>query len=148
MGELAEDDDLVETVEEFGTEMVLQLRLEHFLHLIVGDRIIALPEPELVLVRNPVGPDVAGHDEDHVFEVHMPPERVGQAPFLHDLQEHVEHIGVGLLDFVEEDDRIGPAADSLGELAAFFITDVARRGADQPRNIVLFHVLGHVQHEE
>ena len=39
--------------------------------------------------------------------------------------------GMRLLDFVEQHHAVRPAADLLGELAAFFVTDVARRRADQ-----------------
>ena len=74
----------------------------------------------------------------------LPAEAVGQAAFLHDLQQHVEDVRVGLLDFVEQHHRVRPAADALGELAAFLVADVARRGADQPADVVLLHVLGHV----
>ena len=49
-----------------------------------------------------------------------------------------------LLDLVEEDDGVGPAADGLGQLAAFVVADVARRRADQARDGVLLHVLAHV----
>ena len=35
-------------------------------------------------------------------------------------------------------------ADRLGQLAALFISDVARRRADQSRDGILFHILGHI----
>ena len=53
-----------------------------------------------------------------------------------------------LLDFVEEHDRVGTAADLLGELAAFFVADVARRRADQARDRMLLHVFGHVDAQQ
>ena len=56
----------------------------------------------------------------------------------------VEHVGVGLLDLVEQHDRVGPAAHRLGELAALLVADVAGGRADEPRHGVLLHVLGHV----
>ena len=59
-------------------------------------------------------------------------------------KQHVEDVGVGLLDFVEQHHGVGPAADLLGQLAAFLEADVARRGADQPADVVLLHVLAHV----
>ena len=40
--------------------------------------------------------------------------------------------------------RVRLAAHRLGELAALVVADVARRRADQPRDGVLLHVLGHV----
>ena len=78
----------------------------------------------------------------------MPAEAVGQAAFFHHLQQHVEHVGMGLFDFVEQHDRVRPAADLFGELATFFVADVARRSADQAADVVLLHVLAHVDLDE
>ena len=50
-----------------------------------------------------------------------------------------------LLDLVEQDDLIGTAAHGFGERAALLVADIARRRADQPRDRVLLHVLGHVE---
>ena len=47
-------------------------------------------------------------------------------------------------DLIEQNHRIRTAADLLGELPALFISDVSGRRANQPRNRMLFHVLGHV----
>src|ERR1039458_706855 len=49
-----------------------------------------------------------------------------------------------LLDFVEEEDGIGPAAHLFGELAALIVTDVSGRRADHAGDGVLLHVLAHV----
>ena len=70
--------------------------------------------------------------------------RVGEPAVVENLQQDVEHVRVRLLDLVEEHDGVRPAAHRLGELAALFVSDVARRRADQPRDGVLLHVLGHV----
>ena len=59
-------------------------------------------------------------------------------------RKHVEHVGVGLLDLVEEHDGVGLAPHGFGELAAFLVADVARRRADEARHGVLLHVLAHV----
>ncbi len=88
--------------------------------------------------------EVGGHDEDGVLEVDGAALGVGEAAVVEDLQEHVEDVGVRLLDLVEEDDRVGAAADGLGELAALVVADVAGRRADEARDGVLLHVLGHV----
>jgi hypothetical protein len=53
-------------------------------------------------------PDVRGHDDDHVPEVDGPPLRVGEPSVVEDLQQHVEHLRVRLLDLVEEDHRVRP----------------------------------------
>jgi hypothetical protein len=60
------------------------------------------------------------------------------------LQEDVEDVVVGFLDFVEEDYAIGPAADGFGELAAFVVANVAGRGADHARDGVFLHIFTHV----
>ena len=78
----------------------------------------------------------------------MPAEAVGQPAFFHHLQQHVEHVGMGFLDFVEQHDRVRPAADFFGELATFFVADIARRSADQAADVVLLHVLAHVDLHE
>ena len=71
--------------------------------------------------------------------------RVGEPAFLEDLQQRVEDVGVRLLDLVEQHDRERLAAHLLGELAALFVADVARRRAEQPRHRVLLGELAHVE---
>ena len=51
---------------------------------------------------------------------------------------------VGLLDLVEQEHRVRPAAHGLGQLSALVIADVAGRRAHQPRDGVLLHVLRHI----
>ena len=60
------------------------------------------------------------------------------------LQQDVEHVGVRLLDLVEQHHRVRPAADGLGELTALVVADVARGRADEARHVVLLLVLRHV----
>ena len=87
---------------------------------------------------------VRRHDEHGVGEVHRAALAVGEAAVVEQLEQHVEHVGVRLLDLVEQHHRVGPAAHGLGELAALVVADVAGRGADQPADRVLLHVLAHV----
>ena len=56
----------------------------------------------------------------------------------------MQRSGVGFLHVVEEDDGVGVAANGLGEPAGFVEPDVARRGADQPRDAVVLRHLRHV----
>ena len=51
---------------------------------------------------------------------------------------------MGFLDFVQQDDRIGLSADFFGQLTAFFVAHIARRGTDQTRNGKFLHVFAHV----
>src|SRR5262249_11508499 len=83
---------------------------------------------------------------DHaVFEVDRTALAVGEAPIVEHLEEHVPDVLMRLLDLVEENDRIRPAPDGLGELPAFVVADVAGRRADEARDGVLLHVFAHVE---
>jgi len=95
-----------------------------------------------------VGADVRRHDDDGVAEVDRAALAVGEPPVVEHLQESVEDVGVGLLDLVEEDDRVWPPAHGLGQLAALVVADVARGRADQAGHRVLLHVLRHVEAHE
>ena len=53
-----------------------------------------------------------------------------------------------LFEFVEEDDGIRAAADLLGQLSGLVIADIAGRRADDLRDAVLFHILGHIEPDE
>ena len=83
-----------------------------------------------------------------VLEVDRPALAVGQAAVVEDLEEDVEDVRVRLLDLVEQDDLVRPAADGLGQLAALVVADVAGRRADQPRDGELLHVLAHVDADQ
>ena len=109
------------------------------------DLVVALLHVHRLGVGDQPGADVAGHDDDGVLEVDGAALVVGQAAVVQDLQQHVEHVGVRLLDLVEEHDAVRPAAHRLGELAALLVAHVAGRRADQPRDGVLLHVLAHVE---
>ena len=70
--------------------------------------------------------DVRRHDQHRVAEVDRAALAVGQPAVVEHLQQHVEHLGVRLLDLVEQDDRVRPPAHRLGQLAALVVADVAR----------------------
>ena len=80
-----------------------------------------------------------------VAEVHRAALAVGQAPVIQDLEQRVEHVRMGLLDFVEEHHAIGTTAHGFREIAALVIADVAGGCADQPGDRVLLHELAHVE---
>ncbi len=84
------------------------------------------------------------HDDDRVLEVHRAALAVGQSAVVEDLQQHIEHVQVRLLDLVEQHHAVRATAHRFGELAALLEADVARRGADQARHRVLLLVLRHV----
>ena len=88
--------------------------------------------------------EVRRHDDDDVLEVDRAALAVRQPAVVEQLQQHVEHLRMRLLDLVEQHDRVRPPADGLGELAGLVVADVSGRRADHPRHGVLLLVLRHV----
>ena len=88
--------------------------------------------------------DVGRHDQDRVLEVDRPALGVRDPAVVQDLQQHVEDIRVGLLDLVEEHDRVGLPADRFRQLAALLIAHISGRRSDQAGDRVLLHVFAHV----
>ncbi len=85
-----EHHDLVDAVEELGLEVVAHHVHDHAL---VG-----------------AAAEVARHDEHGVGEVDGATLAVGEAAVVEQLEQHVEHVGVGLLDLVEQHDRVRAGA--------------------------------------
>ena len=139
VAERVEHDDLVDPVQELRPELHPQLVGDLALHRLVAVA-VGLAGERLDLLAA----DVAGHDHDGVLEVHRPALRVGQAAVVEHLEQHVEHVRVGLLDLVEQHHLVRPPPDGLGQLAALLVADVAGRRPDQPRHGELLHVLAHV----
>ena len=145
---MTEDDGVVQTIKKFRSEDTFDLVHHPLFHRLVAGVIIGLLETESRFVLDRFSTRVGRHDQNGVAEVDVAAERVGQAAFFHDLQQHVEDIGMSLFDFVEQHHGVGTAADLFGQLAAFFVADESGRGTDQAADIVLFHVLAHVDVNE
>src|SRR5699024_4035283 len=127
-GELVEDHDLVDTVEELGAEVLLQLVMDLVLHALVlgvGVRLGGTGEAHADGLRDVLRAQVRGEDEHGVLEVDDTTLTVGEAAVLEDLQEGVVDLLVGLLDLVEKHDGERLTADLLGELAALLVADVS-----------------------
>src|SRR5207248_7848712 len=92
--------------------------------------------------------NVRRHDHDRVLEVDDPAVVVGEVSLIEHLQQDVEHIGMRLLDLVEQDHRVRLPAHGLRERSRVLVADVPRRRADQARHRELLHVLRHVDANE
>ena len=55
---------------------------------------------------------------------------------------------MGLLDLIEENHRVGTAADLLRQLACLIIAHIAGRRTDQLGDGMLLHILGHIQPDQ
>src|SRR5699024_10954502 len=130
--ERVEDDRLVDAVQELRAEMLL----EQVLHCRLDFPFLRTAAAQFLDLS---GADVARHRDDGVLEVHGATLAVSEAAVVEYLEEDVEDVAVGLLNLVEEDDRVGLAADRCGESTSILVADVARRRADEPRDRVLLH---------
>src|SRR5215831_8150268 len=124
-----EDDDLVDAVQELWAESPLQLLLEPPLDLLVLSYLSRGAEAERVapLLIGPHRSDVRSHDDDRVSEIDGATVSVGEPTILEDLQQCIEHLGVCLLDLVEQDHLVRATPHRLGELPALIEADIARR---------------------
>ena len=91
-----------------------------------------------------MGAQVGSHDDDSILEVYYPALAIGEPAIIQNLQEHVEHIPMCLLNLIQQDDAVRAAAHCLGQLAALIVAHIARRRTNQPCHRVLLHVLAHV----
>ena len=102
LGERVEHDHLVDPVQELGPELQPQGVGDLALHRLVGLGVARADARG----GDDLRADVAGHDHERVLEVDRPALAVGQAPVVEHLEQDVEHVRVGLLDLVEQDDLV------------------------------------------
>ena len=132
--------------------MISSIAVQELRPEVLAQRLHHLPPRAFVdlaaLGRRALGDELAAevrrHDDDGVLEVDRPALAVGQPAVVEQLQQDVQHLGMRLLDLVEQHDGVRPPPDRLGELAGLLVADVAGRRADHPRHGVLLLVLRHV----
>src|SRR5262249_7080914 len=84
-------------------------------------------------------------DKDHLAEIRFTTVVIRQGGIIHHLEQNVEEILMGLLDLVQEKDRMGMAVDGVRELTSLIESHIARRRTDEAGGPVLLHVLTHVE---
>ena len=131
-----EDDDFIDTVNEFRTEVMAY----HTEHQLFHVRIIQFTKTFL----NQIGTEVRGHNDDRITEVDRSPLPVSQTPIIQYLQQNVEDIRMRFFHFIQQDDGIRTTTHRFGQVATFFITDISRRRTNQTRHRVFLHKLGHI----
>ena len=145
LGELLEDDDVVQTVQELRAELLLQFGADLVLHALVAGLVVGTQVEARVGGLGDVSrTEVGGQDDDGVLEVHLAALTVGQVAVIEHLQQRVEDVRMSLFDLVEQHHGERLAAHLFGELAALLVADVSRRRAEEPRSRVLLGELGHV----
>ena len=136
-----EDDGVIETVEKFWVEDLLNLFFDALGHDFVRSVFVAGVETNSAALDDVSGADVRSHDQDRILEIDHPAVVVGNATVVENLQQNVEDIGVSLLDLIEQDDAVRLVANSLGKRAAILVTHISRRRADEAADRELLHVL-------
>ena len=71
-----------------------------------------------------------------------------QLAVIHDLQQNVVNIGVGLFDLVQQQHAVRVLVDAVGQHAALVKAHIAGRCADQARDGVLFHIFRHIKAQQ
>ena len=112
---------LVDAVDHFGAEMLFHVFHHHFFHRFV----IGGAEPLDVLAA-----DIGSHHNHGIFKIYRAALAVGESAVVEHLQQNVEHVGVSFFHFVEQNHAVRLAAHLFGEVAAFFVADIAGRRAD------------------
>ena len=117
LGQSTEHDDVVDTVQELGTEGAAQLFQNGFLGLLiclVGIRLGLFVACFKIQLGSGIGKylctDVAGHDDDGVLEVNGAALRIGDTAIVQNLEHDIPHILVRFFDFIEKHNGIGLAA--------------------------------------
>src|SRR5262245_54389669 len=131
-----EDNNLIDSIQEFRLESVAQRRHDLPLHF------LAVCASQILDI---LAAEIGGHNDNRVLSIDRPALTIGYAAVFEDLQQGVKHVWVTFFDLVEQHHRVGPTAHGFREISALFISDVARRGADQPGDGMLFHELGHIE---
>ena len=93
-------------------------------------------------------PTFDGQQDQRVLEVDEAAFAVLHAALVEHLEEDLVHVGVRLLDLVEQHDAVRPAAHGLGQHAAFAVADVSRRRALERRDGVRLLELAHVDRDD
>src|SRR5437879_3260161 len=145
VAERVEDYNLIQPVEEFRVERPLYFVHHHFFHGPTANFVEAGLETEAGAFLQVPRAQVRGHNDDGVSEIHGVAEPVGQLSGFEYLQQNVEDVRMGLLDFIQQDDGVRRPADALGQLTALFVAHIPRRRADELRHRVFFHELRHVE---
>ena len=89
--------------------------------------------------------DIRGHDDDGIFEVHLPALRVGEVPAVQNLKQEIKRIRMRLLNLIEQDNRVWTVLNHFRERPALFVSDISRRRANKLRDGVPFHIFGHIE---
>ena len=138
--------DHLDAAEERGLERLVQLRTQQLGQRVgIRQRFRRLIQASL---HHGSRADIRREDDQRMPEVDLTPFGIVERAFVEHLKEHFQHIGVRLLDLVEQDNRVRIAPHGFGQHTAFAVAHISRRRALQARDAVRFLVLAHVDRDE
>ena len=73
---------------------------------------------------------IGRHDDDDVAEISFAAVVVRQCAMVHDLKQHIEDVGVGLFNFIQQQNGMGFLGNSFGQQAALVKAHIAGRCAN------------------
>src|SRR5260370_21203495 len=103
-----EHDAFIHTVQELRPKMMPKLVQHHILH-----PVVSLAGEGSFIFQNAVTANIGRHDHDRVLKIDGAPLPVRKSPIIKNLQQNVEYVGVGLLNFVEKDYTIWTTSHRL-----------------------------------
>src|SRR5262249_15553808 len=134
-----EHDNFVHAIEKLRAEVIAHFLQHGFFHTIVSNSF----ESPLIL-ENPDAPDVGSHNNDRILEIDCPALPIGQSAIVQNLQQYVEDVAMGFLDLIKQDHGIGAPSNGLGELTAYFISDIAWRRSDKASDGMFLLIFRHI----
>ncbi|MNL40282.1 hypothetical protein D3C87_1626210 [compost metagenome] len=102
------------------------------------------PLSVLAKLADPFAAQIRGQQDQCIAKVDFPAFAIVDHAFVEYLIEQVEDVRIGLLDFIQQHDRIRLLAYGFSEHAALAIADITGGRPDQARDRVLFLKLRHV----
>ena len=88
--------------------------------------------------------DIGGHNDNRILEIDGSAIIVSQTAFIQYLEQDVEHVRMGFLNLIQQDNGIRLATNLFGQLAAFLIAHISRSGTNHTRYGVFLHILAHI----
>ena len=99
-------------------------------------------------VHDQLGPDIRSQQDQGVAEVDLPPLAILHDALVEDLEKDLVHVGMGLLDLIQQHHGVGLAAHCLGQDPALAIADIARRRPFERADRMGLLILGHVDGDD
>mmetsp|Transcript_24617 Transcript_24617/g.68636 ORF Transcript_24617/g.68636 Transcript_24617/m.68636 type:complete len:326 (-) Transcript_24617:939-1916(-) len=134
-----ENDDLVDTIDELGAEL-----LPHgVVHDVLHDMRFAAQHLRWEFCED-LCTQIGCHHNNDIREIYNIAVRICQPPVIEQLQKQIPDLWMTLLEFVEEQNLVRSPANGLREHAALFVADVARRCTNETGDGMLLSKFGHV----